>query len=381
MISSAPRAGDGDGRDNDPTDEGDGTAAGVCGTGSRRRGDSWHGTHVAGTIGVGNTNNGNGVAGVNWTSRIQALRVLGKCGGTTTDINDAIRWAAGLPVPGVPSNQTPAKVINMSLGASAPCSMSPSTQSAIDDAVAAGVSVVVAAGNEARDAVNSFPAGCNNVITVAASDYNGELARRYSNFGALVEIIAPGCNTRADENRDRNPDGVLSTVNGGYSYFNGTSMAAPHVAGVVGLLLAQDSTLTPVQVLDHLQKNAIPRSSQQCPRACGAGLLNANINLSTTTQKTGLSVTPGSVKFDLGDTTSLAATVSLNSAAASGEAVGFVSSNTGIVTIGPGSAASDATGTAKAFVTGVAPGKAQVLVTTPGQPGISPVTIEIEVRP
>ncbi|MDH3643064.1 MAG: S8 family peptidase, partial [Gammaproteobacteria bacterium] len=277
MISSAARANDGDGRDNDPTDTGDGTAAGECGPGSRPQADSWHGTHVSGTVGVGNTDNGTGVAGVNWASRVQPVRALGKCGGSTADINDAIRWAAGLPVPGVPNNANPARVINMSLGAVAPCSASPSTQSAINDATAAGTLVVAAAGNEAQDAANAFPASCDNVLTVAASDFNGNLVTRYSNFGAVVEIMAPGGDVQADRDNDGNPDGVLSMVQGGYAFFNGTSMASPHAAGVAGLMLADDPTLTPAAVTSLITSNAIPRSASQCPQPCGAGLLNADV--------------------------------------------------------------------------------------------------------
>ena len=114
MISSAFTANDGDGRDADPTDTGDATTAGECFPGSPPSDDSWHGSHVAGTTGVGATDNALGIAGANWNVSVQAVRVLGKCGGTIADINDAIRWAAGLPVPGVPDNPTPARVINMS---------------------------------------------------------------------------------------------------------------------------------------------------------------------------------------------------------------------------------------------------------------------------
>lgn len=145
---------------------------------------------------------GAGVAGVNWSSRVLPLRALGRCGGSVVDINDAIRWAAGLSMPGAPANPTPAKVINMSLGAPAPCSQSPATQAAIDDVVAVGVTVVAAAGNEAMDAANAFPASCNGVITVAASDYEGALVTRYSNFGDIVDVLAPGGDLAADEDGD-----------------------------------------------------------------------------------------------------------------------------------------------------------------------------------
>lgn len=163
----------------------------------------------------------------------------------------------------------------MSLGGGTPCTDSPATQSAINDAVAAGASVVAAAGNSAEDAAGATPAGCDNVITVAASDARGHLVTRYSNFGNTVEIMAPGGDRNRDDSGDGNPDGVLSMVKGGYAYYNGTSMAAPHVAGVAALLLAQNPSLTPAEVLQKLQDNAVPRDSTQCPKPCGAGLLNA----------------------------------------------------------------------------------------------------------
>lgn len=280
MISEQSMADDGDGRDPDPTDPGDAVAKGECGGDwpPTPQPSSWHGTHVAGTIGVGNTNNRVGVAGINWNVKVQPIRVLGKCGGTTSDIADAIRWAAGLPVPGVPNNLTKARVINMSLGGEGACSDDAVTQSAINDAVAAGVTVVVAAGNSAEDASLSTPAGCDNVIAVAASDARGYLVTRYSNYGPTVKILAPGGDVQRDDNGDGNPDGVLSMVSpddGTYAYYNGTSMASPHVAGVAALVLAREPALTPPQVLARLQATAIPRSLEQCPKPCGAGLLNA----------------------------------------------------------------------------------------------------------
>lgn len=275
MISDPAIGNDGDGRDADATDPGDAVTANECYSGSPARASSWHGTHVSGTVGAVATNNATGVAGGNWVASIQPVRVLGKCGGTTVDINDAIRWAAGLPVPGVPANQTPAKVINMSLGGGYACSSSPSTQQAIDDAVTAGAVVVVSAGNSATDAANSSPASCNNVITVAASDARGHLASRYSNYGSTVEIMAPGGDVQRDDNGDGFADGVLSTVDNSYAFYNGTSMAAPHVSAVAALLLSEDASLSPADVLAKIQTNAIARSAAECPKPCGAGLLNA----------------------------------------------------------------------------------------------------------
>ena len=273
MISDAWRANDGDGRDADPTDAGDATAPGECGPRARR--NSWHGTHVSGTVGVGTTDDGAGMAGVVWKARVQAVRVLGRCGGTLADIADAIRWAAGMSVPGVPDNQTPADVINMSLGGRGACS--PVYQRAIDDAVARGTVVVVSAGNSASDASGYRPASCRRVISVAASDGRGHLAR-YSNFGSDVTLMAPGGDVRRDDDGDGFKDGVLSMVHpsdGTYAYYNGTSMAAPHVAGVAALFLAREPNLTPAELETKLTQHVRARdASHGCGGdRCGAGLL------------------------------------------------------------------------------------------------------------
>jgi serine protease len=382
MISDAFIGNDGGGRDSDPTDPGDAAAAGECYPGSPALPDSWHGTHVAGTIGVGNTNNGIGVAGINWNVKLQAVRVLGKCGGTTADINDGIRWAAGLSVPGVPSNSTPAKVINMSLGTPPgnPCSLSPSTQSAINDAVAMGATVVVAAGNDATDASQVFPASCNNVITVAASDFRGHLAARYSNFGATVEIMAPGGDVRRDDNGDGRPDGVLSMVHpnaGTYAYYNGTSMAAPHVAGVAALVLAQQPSLLPSQVLAKLQGNALPRTAAQCPQPCGAGLLSAVAPGTPPPPPPPVAV---SLKLDsndlqTGESTTARATVTQNGAPVAGKAVTFSTGNASVASISPGTALTDANGQAQSAVKGQSKGEPTVSAAANGATASAPVRV------
>lgn len=383
MISDTFTANDGDARDDDATDPGDGTNAGQCGPGSPAQPDSWHGTHVAGTVGVGRTDNGAGVAGVNWTSRVVPVRALGRCGGSIADINDAMRWAAGLPVPGVVTNPNPAKVINMSLGAGAPCSASPATQAAINDVVAAGTVVVVAAGNEANDAANSFPASCNNVVTVAASDFNGDLVTRYSNFGAVVDIVAPGGDLGADEDNDGNPDGVLSMVEGGFAFFNGTSMATPHVAGVAGLLVAQDPTLSPQAIENLLKSNALPRNNSQCPEPCGAGLLNADINVSGPVQPPPLqlNINPTQFELDEGETATLTVTVTRGGAPAAGETVRFRSNDVSVATVSPASATTDAAGRVQATVTAVAEGDSNFVVSVPGQTQTAPVNVAIRVVP
>lgn len=269
MVSSAAAARDGDGRDADPRDEGD-----WCYTGAR---SSWHGTHVAGTIGA-SSNNGVGVTGVDWNARIQPVRVLAKCGGSFTDVVDGIRWASGLPVSGAPLNPTPAKVLNLSLGGSWPCE--PVLQQAIDDAIAAGSVVVVSAGNDDKDASTKYPANCNGVITVGATGPEGYRSY-YSNHGPSVEVSAPGgaIYTRSSE-------GVLSTLNlgpttagdDGYAWYQGTSMAAPHISGVVALMAAVRPGITASEATSILQETARPfPAATDCSAGsyCGVGIADA----------------------------------------------------------------------------------------------------------
>ncbi len=275
MISSSVVGNDGDGRDNDPHDPGDWVVAGECYAGSPAHNSSWHGTHVAGTIAAA-TNNNLGVAGLNWVSQVIPVRVLGKCGGSTSDIADAIRWAAGLSVTGVPNNPHPAQVINMSLGGGGSCGTT--MQNAISAAYNAGTTVAVAAGNNNSDAGNFTPGNCNNVITIAATDRNGDRAY-YSNYGSVVEIAAPGGDTRYSGS------GVLSTLNAGtqgpagdtYAYYQGTSMATPHVAGIVSLMYSVKPSITPAEVLSTLQNTvtAFPSGSTCSTSICGSGIANA----------------------------------------------------------------------------------------------------------
>lgn len=275
FIADTFVANDGNGRDNNPADPGDWVDIGECGA-TQFDASSWHGTHVAGTIGAA-TNNGVGVSGVNWNAKILPVRVLGKCGGYTSDIVDGMRWAAGLSVSGVSANANPADVINMSLGGSGACSTT--EQNAVNAIVAAGTAVVVAAGNSNANAGDFSPASCSGVITVASNDRYGDRAW-YSNYGSTVEVTAPGGDTTILS------DGVLSTLDGGtttpannnsYAYYQGTSMAAPHVAGLASLVLGQNPGMTPSQLLTHLQATARPfPSGSTCNTSnCGAGIVDA----------------------------------------------------------------------------------------------------------
>ncbi|MEQ1810804.1 MAG: S8 family serine peptidase [Terricaulis sp.] len=249
LINNPERGGDGDGVDADANDSGD-----RCGATTE---NSYHGTHVAGTIGAAATNDRVGVAGGAWGVTVIPVRVLGRCGGELADIVSGIRWAAGIAPAVTPSGQqvtnaTQADIINMSLTIQAPCPAS--MQAAIDAAVARNVLVVVAAGNKANRTALYAPANCNNVIVVGAGDARGGLAF-YSNFGPEVDLIAPGGDVFADSDNDGRPDGVLSTratqtgcydpLNSNstercyYSFLQGTSMAAPHVSAALALLASQ----------------------------------------------------------------------------------------------------------------------------------------------
>jgi serine protease len=260
LISDTAVSNDGDGRDADPSDPGDWTTD-QCDAPSD---SSWHGTHVAGTV-AAVTNNGDGVAGVAYSAKIMPVRVLGTCGGYTSDIADGIVWASGGSVSGVPLTKTPAQVINMSLGGSGACSIT--TQNAINSAVGRGSTVVVAAGNENANAANFNPASCNNVIVVAATTRSGSRSS-FSNYGSIVDLAAPG-------------SGILSTLNSGtttpgtasYAAYNGTSMAAPHIAGVVALMQAA-AVKTPAQVESNLKSTTRPLPGS-CAGGCGTGIVDA----------------------------------------------------------------------------------------------------------
>jgi serine protease len=242
FVSDPDNAGDGDGIDPDPEDPGD--AQGVGST-------SFHGTHVGGTVAAAG-NNGLGVAGVAYSARIMPLRALGGSGGGTTyDVNQAIRFAAGLDNDSGTVPAQAATIINLSL------SGGPFTQSSQElyrEVRAAGVMVVAAAGNEATS-LPAYPASYEHVIAVSAVDAQRNRAT-YSNTGNSIDIAAPGGDNGVDLNGDGYPDGILSTsgssagVNSSfvYSFLSGTSMAAPHVAGVLALMKSVNPGLTPADV-------------------------------------------------------------------------------------------------------------------------------------
>jgi serine protease len=277
FVSDLASAADGDGEDANPNDEG-GDASG---------GSSFHGTHVAGIIAA--EHDFLGTAGVAPNIKVLPIRALGKDGGTVEDLLNAVKWAAGIKISGVPQNRFPASVINLSLGAKelAPCT---SERAAIFDAVMAkGISVVVAAGNESRASL-SFPGNCPGVITVVATQSLGDRAT-YSNYGDGVLISAPGgeFNVGSTESPDSRGGIISSWIDTSnlpaYRLSEGTSMAAPVVSGIVALMYSMQPGITPARVRAILQDSVRPfASGSNCSilGGCGAGIINAQLALART---------------------------------------------------------------------------------------------------
>lgn len=273
LISDLDTSNDGDGRDPDASDPGDWITSSEAGSGRYplcpAEDSSWHGSFIAGEIAAA-THNGVGVAGVGWDTRVQPVRVSGKCGAWLSDVVEGIRWAAGLPVSGVPTNPTPARVINVSFGGSSSCNSA--YQTAIDDAGAAGSLVVVAAGNE--NGALTRPADCAGVLAVGAARQDG-LKTYYSSYGPNVGIMAPGGPGAADTGPR-----LYSTSNAGlrgpgehiYDSKDGTSFASPLAAGVAALMLSVNPALTPAQLISRIQSGARPFPSSAAYPTCRVGM-------------------------------------------------------------------------------------------------------------
>ena len=248
--------------------------------------DNGHGTHVAGTI-AQNTNNGYGVAGVAGNASIMPIKVLTYDGsGQDADLMEAIYYAV----------DNGADVINMSLGvtgAGAPdgsgnvCTEIVGLAAALDYAESHGVAVVAAAGNDGG--IVTCPAAYPSVIAVGATRFDGNVTA-YSNRGATLDVTAPGGDTNVDQNGDGWSDGVVQEtfcddyfillLIGRYDefcnvFYQGTSMASPHVAGTVALLLGENGAVTPAQIRTLLTSTARDRGAPGYDNIYGWGAVDA----------------------------------------------------------------------------------------------------------
>ncbi len=264
FITEPAIARDGNGRDSDPTDQGNWEEEGVCDSGSEASESNWHGTHVAGSI-AAVMNNKRGIVGVAPSTKILPVRALGMCGGYDSDIADAMVWAAGGTVEGVPANSNPAKIINLSLGGEGTC---PATYSkAIAEVNKRGAILVVAAGNDGQDASKVAPANCGGSIVVGATDQEGKRSD-FSNYGKIVDVSAPGSSIMSTVDL-----GTTVSTGAGYTEYDGTSMAAPQVAGVIALMKSVDPSLNAERAKQILKQSSKPLTCDV--NGCGSGIVNA----------------------------------------------------------------------------------------------------------
>lgn len=295
-------SGDGDGRDPDPSDPGDRipqAAVDYFGQGKRTtpvNPSSWHGTKVAGII-AATGHPKHGLTGIDRQARVLPVRIAGMHS-QLSDLADGIRWAAGLPVPGIPVNRHPAQVINLSLGLDADdAETCPQLlQAAIDDALRHGQTraIVAAAGNEAQP-VLTVPARCRGVIAVGAATRAGTL-QPSSNRGPALLISAPTSQLWQPDGNDfpvlsncgldrparfahQCPDPAAPGAPHSYDVGAGTSISTPMVSATISLMLAANPSLTAGGVRHILQHTARPfAAGSDCARPdahCGAGLLDA----------------------------------------------------------------------------------------------------------
>ena len=288
FVSDPMQSNDGDGRDSDASDPGDGVSQEMAeyyqsvGTECKASKSSWHGTAVTSLI-VGNGFTTNGLSGIDRYARVLPVRVIGQCGGRRSDLLDAIRWAAGVSDIHLPPNPTPARIINVSINILGNCTRA--DQDAIDDAVNSGAIIVVGAGNSGQDLARSptSPTSCRNVISVGA--VNSKASRAiYSNYGAQIDLVAPGGESADGDGREilaASNTGLQHAVQGNhYRRHAGTSMATPLVSGVLGLMLSANTSLNNHTLYELLVSatRGFPKHSTaiNCTSTtCGTGLLDA----------------------------------------------------------------------------------------------------------
>jgi serine protease len=266
FVTDIEAANDGSGRDPDPSDPGDWITTADASTqrfqGCQAADSSWHGTRVAGILGA-RTNNASGIAGITWSPWILPIRALGKCGGFDSDILPAILWAAGIPIPGVPDNPYPAKIVNLSIGAMGDCSAA--YRDVVDELGALGVLVVASAGNEGGP-VDS-PANCPGVVGVAGLRQAGTKVG-FSSLGPEIALGAPAgncvnlsgsCLFPIDTTNDTGTTGPDD-----FSYTDqidvnvGTSFSAPIVSAIAALMVSVNGNLNPAQLRNRLREGAAP---------------------------------------------------------------------------------------------------------------------------
>jgi serine protease len=305
FISDAANAGDGDGRDTDASDPGDFISAAdisdpnlqaVCGNNLVPQSSSWHGTRIAGIVGA-TSNNFVGIAGTSWGAMILPVRVLGKCGGFDSDILAGMRWAAGLSVPGVPLNPTPARIINLSLGSSGSCSAT--YADSIAELATQGTLVVVSAGNDTGPV--EAPGNCAGVLTVAGLRHVGSKVG-YSSFGPEISVSAPAgncVNTSGPCLYSIETTTNLGTTNPGTNSYTdninanvGTSFSAPQASGVAALMLSINPALTPAEIITRIKQSArafpTDNTLPTCPNVSTTGSSAGQCNCTTTTCGAGM---------------------------------------------------------------------------------------------
>lgn len=260
---------------------------------------SYHGTHVAGIVATsGILAYGETIYGVAPTSTVIPINVFSEIDDPTicdpspipcirsytADQVNALNWLAGENFTGLPSPPTTTVGLNMSLGGEGSCPAA--EQTAFNSVLALGLTAVIAAGNDNHDASQNTPANCQGMLTVASTGLSGERAY-YSNWGSTVTLAAPG----GDKQNGGIPGEIYSTLENSYGYLQGTSMAAPHVAGLVALLYSINPTLNSTQTIGILTnpnsltafppQSSVPAGTSSClnpsapEQTCGAGIIDA----------------------------------------------------------------------------------------------------------
>jgi serine protease len=393
FITDAVVANDGDGRDADAADPGDWvTSADVATTKFKNCtvGDSsWHGTRTAGILGA-IANNSTGIAGISWGAKILPVRVLGKCGGTDSDILDGMRWAAGLHVDGVPDNAHPAQIINMSLGGTGACTSA--EQIVINEVLAVGVLVVVSAGNEGGP-VDS-PANCVGVAGVAGLRNVGTKVG-FSSLGPEISLAAPAGNCVNTSgtcvypiDTTSNAGTTTPTINGYTDQLNpslGTSFSAPIVSGIAALMVSANSNLTAPQLIARLKEGSVtfPVSSDTTILNChvpagSSDLQTSECNCTRQTCGAGMANAPGALKAALRPIAAIAVPASVNagqnvtlSAAGSAAACGHTVTSYSWTVVGSSTTPVQNANMPSAIVVAPASGSITVQVTVSDDTGLS----------